>query len=270
MADDVGDQERATQVAVLYELWTLDVIPDLGVAAGVVFARHPQQFKNVVQATADSLALLRYRTGYDDQHLDANQRSELCTPLLGASDGTRHAEAAAAFHQAAAGLRQAAVDFVQRSFDSGEEQLRNAFRDAAKSFHGYLSGVEGAVAESAVRRLVTHFDQIVTVLRDQRFSGGLGLPPAPSAPWPRFGDLDGDGAALVEALDREASEAGLTTRTPLDQAEFMAIQRIADQGAASIDAILADPTLDSDAAADAAINGAYRWWTAIRDYRGGE
>jgi hypothetical protein len=269
MADDVGDQERATQVAVLYELWTLDVISDLGVAAGVVFAGHPQQFKNVGQATADSLALLRYRTGYDDQHLDASQRSELCTPLLGASDGTRHDDAAA-FHQAAAGLRQAAVDFVQRSFDSGEEQLRNAFRDAAKSFHGYLSGIEGAVAESAVRRLSTHFDEVAAVLRDQRFSGGLGLPPAPSAPWPRFGDLDGDGAALVEALDREASQAGLTTRTPLDQAEFMAIQRIADQGAASIDAILADPTLDSDTAADAAINGAYRWWTAIRDYRGGE
>jgi hypothetical protein len=74
----------------------------------------------------------------------------------------------------------------------------------------------------------------------------------------------------VEALNREASEAGLTTRAPVDQAEFMAIQRIADQGAATIDTISADPTMTTDAAADAAINGAYRWWTAIRDYRAGE
>jgi len=265
-----GGQKRTTQVALLYELWTLDVVTDLGAVCGFVFAGHAQQFKNVGRATADSMAVLRYRTGNDDQHLDANQRSDLCTPLLGASDGTRHDDSGSAFHEAAAGLRQAAVDFVQRSFDSGEQQLRNAFRDAAKSFHAYLSGIGGAVAESAARRLGPHFDEVAAVLRDPQFSGGLGLPPAPNAPWPRFGDLNGDGAALVEALDREASEAGLTARTPLDQAEFMAIQRIADQGAASIDAIFADPVMTTDAAADATINGAYRWWTAIRDYRGGQ
>jgi hypothetical protein len=269
MAANEGEK-RATQVAVLYELWTLDVISDLGAACGFVFARHAQQFKNVSTATADGIAVLRYRTGYDDQHLDASQRSDLCTPLLGASDGTRHDDAAAAFHQAAGGLRQAAVDFVQRSFDTGEQQLRNAFRDAAKSFRAYLTGVEGAVAQSAVRRLGTHFGDVVTVLRDPQFSGGLGLPPAPNGTWPRFGDLSGDGAALVETLDRDASEAGLTTRTPVEQAEFIAIQRIADQGAASIDAVFADATMTTDAGADATINGAYRWWTAIRDYRSGQ
>ena len=269
MAAD-GGQKRATQVAVLYELWTLDVVTDLGAVCGFVFAGHAQQFKNVGRATADSVAVLRYRAGYDDQHLGADQRSDLCTPLLGASDGTRHDDSGSAFQEAAAGVRQAAVDFVQRSFDTGEQQLRNAFRDAAKSFGAYLSAIEGAVAESAARRIGSHFDEVVTVLRDPRFSGGLGLPPAPNAPWPRFGDLSGDGAALVEALDREASGAGLTARVPVDQAEFIEIQRIADQGAASIDAIFADPAMTTDATADATINGAYRWWTAIRDYRSGQ
>ena len=182
---------------------------------GSTFAGHAQQFKNVSIATADSLALLRYRTGYDDQHLDANQRSDLCAPLLGASDGKSHDDAAA-FHQAALAVRKAAANFVQRTFDSGEQQLRNTFRDAAKSFGAHLSAVEGAVAASAVRRLGTHFDEVVTVLRDQQFSGGLGLPPAPGTPWPRFGDLKGDGAALVEALDCKASEAGLVARAPID------------------------------------------------------
>jgi hypothetical protein len=265
-----GGSKRATQVAHLYELWTLDVVTDLGVVCGSVFASHAQQFKNVGSATADSMARLRYTTGSDDQHLDAGQRSDVCTPLLGASDGTRHDDTESAFHQAAAGVRQAAVDFVQRSFDGGEQQLRNAFRDAAKSFRAYLTGVEGSVAASAVRRIETHFDEVTAVLRDPQFSGGLGLPPAPNAPWPRFGDLGGDGASLVEALEREASTAGLAAGEPIDQAEFVAIQRIADQGAASIDAIFADATMAKDAAADASINGAYRWWTAIRDYRGGE
>ena len=265
-----GSAKRATQIAHLYELWTLDVVTDLGVVCGSVFAGHAQQFKNVGRATADAMAALRYRTGNDDQHLDATQRSDLCTPLLGASDGTAHDDTAAPFHEAAAGLRQAAVDFVQRSFDSGEQQLRNAFRDAAKSFQSYLSVVEGSVAESAVRRVGGHFDEVVAVLRDPKFSGGLGLPPAPNAPWPLFGDLGGDGAALVEALDKEGAAAGLTTREPTDQAQFVAVQRIADQGAASIDTIFADATLAKDPAADAAINGVYRWWTAIRDYRGAE
>jgi hypothetical protein len=265
-----GDTKRATDVAQLYELWTLDVVTDLGAACGTVFASHPQQFKKVGQATADTIARLRFRTGNDESHLDANQRSDLCTPLLGASDGSRHDDTASAFHQAAAGVQQAAVEFVQQSFDSGEQQLRNAFRDAAKTFRAYLTGVEGAAAESAVRRVGAHLDEVVTVLGDQQFSGGLGLPPAPSAPWPRFGDLNGDGATLVETLDHQASENGLSAHEPIDEADFVAIQRIADQGAASIDTIFADATLAKDADADNAINGAYRWWTAIRDFRSGE
>jgi hypothetical protein len=267
---DTGGSKRATQIAQLYELWTLDVVTDLGVACGSVVAGHAQKFKKLGRATADSVATLRYNTGNDAAHLDAEQRSDLCTSLLGASDGTRHDDTGSAFQEAAVGVRQAAVDFVQRSFDTGEAQLRNAFRDAAKTFRAYLTGVEGAVAESAVRRIGPHFDEVVAVLQDAQFSGGLGLPPAPKEPWPRFGDLDGDGAALVEALDQEASSAGLTAHDPVDQAEFVAIQRIADQGAATIDTIFADADLAKDPAADDAINGAYRWWTAIRDFRGGE
>lgn len=264
------DSARASEVARLYELWTLDLVTDLSVVCGSVFERRPQQFKNVGAATADALAVLRYVTGNDDEHLDATQRADVCTPLLGESDGTRHDDAASAFHEAAGGLRQAALDAAQQSFDTGEQQLRGAFRDAAKSFHAYLTVVEGAVTASAVRRIVTHFDEVVAVLQDAGFSGGLGLPPAPGSPWPRLGEVGGDGAAIVEALDGEASVAGMTTRTPVDEAEFVAVQRIADHGATTIDTIFADPSLPDDGDADAAIDVAYRWWTAIRDFRGGE
>lgn len=267
MAAD-GGPARTSAVAVLYELWTLEVVIDLGVVCGSVVSGGAQQFKGLSATTADDVALLQFRTGYDERHLDATQRSGLCTPLLGASDGTRHEDTTAAFHQGATALRQAAADFVQRSFDTGEQQLRNAFRDASRSFGAYLDGVDGAVVESAARRLDSHLDEVVTVLRDRQFSGGLGLPPAPAAPWPRLGELSGDGAALVRALDHQGSDGGLTTRPPVDEAEFLTIQRIADQGAAAIDAVLADPGFPDDGDADTAINGVYRWWTALRDYRG--
>jgi hypothetical protein len=263
-------KRRSTTVAMLYELWTLDVVTDVGEASASLFEAHPQQFKNVRAVTADTLATLRYRLGNDEYHLDADQRRDLLTPLLGASDGTRHDDVAAAFHQAAQGVRQAAVDFVQRSFDSGERQLRNAFRDAAKSLHSYLTTVEGSVAASAARRVEQHFGEVVSVLQDASFAGGLGLPPAPKDPWPRFGELGGDGAALIEAIDRRASELGLVERSPLDRAEFVAVQRIADQGAAALDAVFGDPSLPKDDVADEAINVVYRWWTAIRDLRSGE
>jgi hypothetical protein len=107
----IATPARATQIALLYELWTLDVVTDVGVACGSLFAGRAQQFKNVGRAMPDSMAGLRYRIGNDDQHLDATQRSELCDPLLGASDGTRHDFTGSAFHEAAAAVRQAAVDF---------------------------------------------------------------------------------------------------------------------------------------------------------------
>jgi hypothetical protein len=267
MADNNG-KTRATQLAVLYELWTLDVVSDVGAAAGTVFTSRPQQFKNTSGATVDALGVLRYRTGYDEAHLDADQRATVCAPLLGPSDGTRHEDMTAAFHQAAAGVLQAAADFVQRSFDTGEQQLRNAFRDASRSFAAYLGGIEGAVSDGAVARISTHFDDVVGVLRDGTFTGGLGLPPAPGDPWPRFGVLSGDGAAVVEALDQEASDAGLTTRTAVTDAEFIIVQRIADQGASTIDAVVADPGFPEDDDADLAITRVYLWWTALRDYRG--
>ncbi len=252
----------------LYEAWTLDNLSDLGSTCGAIFEANPQQFKGVSAELADKLAVLRYRTGYSEEHLSAAQRQALVVPLLGASDGTRHTDETSAFHVAARALRKAAVDFVQRSFDTGERQLRNAFRDAAKSFHAHLRILEGAVTASAVRRLQVHLTTTVGVLRESQFTGGLGLPPAPGNPWPLGGVLDGDGAALVEELERRSVAMGLISRDPIDAAGFIATQRIAVAGADTIAGIFKDPDMTDDAAADAAINVAYRWWTAIRDFRG--
>jgi hypothetical protein len=141
-----------TVTANLYEIWTLDNLSDLGPTSGAVFEANPQQFKGVPPDLADTLAKLRYLAGYSDEHLNAAQQQALVGPLLGASDGTSHTDETSAFHDAARGLRQAAVDFVQRSFDTGERQLRNAFRDAAKSFRAHLRILEGAVTASAARR----------------------------------------------------------------------------------------------------------------------
>ncbi len=89
------------------------------------------------------------------------------------------------------------------------------------------------MASNALGRLDTHFADVVSVLGNAEYCGGLGLPPAPSGAWPRSGNFDGDGAALVEELSQRA---------------------IADDLSTSV--------------WTSVINVAYRWWTAIRDYNG--
>ena len=260
--------QRRNDTANLYELFTLEIIPGLGTIMAKTFETNPKQFKNVPPDISATLARLHYRTGHDEYYLESGQRQNLVGPLLGTSDGIRDAERSAPFHQAAIGLRQAAVDFVQRSFDTGERQLRNAFRDAAKTLYAYLTNVEGAVANNALGPLDTHFADVVSVLGNAEYCGGRQLPPAPSGAWPRSGDFDGDGAALVEELSQRAIADALSTSVWTSVAQFIAVQRVADYGAATLDEVLLDPQMDGDERADEVINLAYRWWTAIRDYDG--
>jgi len=77
--------------------------------------------------------------------------------------------------------------------------------------------------------------------------------------------VDGDGAAVIEELTHRVIPDELMTVAQIDVEKFLAIQRVADYGAASLDEILVDPTMEDDARADEVINIVYRWWTALRD-----
>jgi len=110
---------RLHDISDLYELWTLDILPVVGRKAGHLFETNPERFKRVPPEIADLLGQLTYRTGYDEHYLNMPQRLGLVRPLLGESDGSRHFDESSKFHRAAAGLRQAAVDYVQRSFSTG-------------------------------------------------------------------------------------------------------------------------------------------------------
>ena len=239
-----------------------------GATCAALFEANPQQFKTVGDNTATALGNIRYRTGKDENRLDARQRQLLMAPLMGQSDGRRHDDTAAPFHQSAHGVRKAAVDFVQRVYNTGEVQLRNAFREFREVIQRVPRDPAGQCRGCRAESTKTQHDEVVQVLQDGKFAGGLGLPPAPSGgQWPRSGLVDGDGAALIEELSRRS----VALNMPIDQmteSEFAAVQRLADSGADTIAAVVADANLKPDANADAVIDLAYRWWTAIRDLRG--
>jgi hypothetical protein len=254
-------------LAELYERWTLDIIPCLGQPCAALCRDYPQEFKTVPVATLGTLADLLYRTGYDSTYLDEQGRKALIRPVLGDSDGYKGREGSGAFQRSADALRSRAKDFVQRVFTTGEDQLREAFRDAATSFQKYLTTVDGNVVTDASTRHQRHFDDVVAILQTPQFGAGLGLPPAPGAPWPLRGRVDGDGAMLVHAVSRRAQATG--GKPIVTDEEFLQMQRVAFYGAETIEAVLTQANIfTSKTAADDAISLTYRWWTAIAELTG--
>jgi hypothetical protein len=226
---------------------------------------HPQEFKNVPAATLITLANLRYRTGYDSSYLDEQARRALVVPVFGDSDGAKGRERSGPFHRTANALRSRAKDFVQRRYDTGEEQLRRAFRDAAIGFQKYLTTVDGNVVADANGRNKKHFDDVARILQTAEFAAGLGLPPAPAAPWPLRRSWDGDGAMLVYAVSRRAMAS--EGKSIVTDEEFLQIQRIASYGAETIEIVLTNAHIwDDNDETDNAIDLVYGWWTSIDEF----
>ena len=266
MATD-GDGAAGSTIAGLYERWTLDIIPCLGQACAALCRDYPQEFKKVPAGTLATLADLRYRTGYDSNYLDEQARKALLMPVLGDSDGAKGSERLGPFHKSADALRSRAKDFVQRVYDTGEEQLRDAFRDAATGFRKYLTTVDGNVVADANERQQKHFDDVVRIMQTAEFAAGLGLPPAPPAPWPLGRSWDGDGAMLVYAVSRRALAS--EGKSVVTDEEFLQIQRIASYGAETSEIVLTNDQIWTDnREADNAISLAYRWWTSIAELTG--
>lgn len=251
-------------LANLYERWTLDIIPCLGQPCAELCRDYPQEFKNVPAATLATLADLLYRTGYDSSYLDEQGRKALLMSVLGDSDGCKEGARSGVFHRSADALRCRANDFVNRVFTTGEAQLRNAFRDAATTFQSYLRTVDGNVVADANVRLTKHFDDVAAILQTPQFAHGLGLPPAPAAPWPLSRAWDGDGAMLVDAVTKRAQASG--GKPIVTHEEFLQIQRIATYGAETIQAVLTDPAIFTiNTTTDTLIDQAHRWSTAIAE-----
>jgi hypothetical protein len=260
--------DRNPPLGRLYERWTLDVVPAVAPAAAALFRDRPQRFKRIGADVIAALARFHYRTGHDEAHLDSAMRASLVAPLLGESDGVVHDDTSD-FHRAASAVRLAAVDFVQRSEDTGEGQLRAAFRDTLTTLERYLSSIQGAGVANADLRLASYFDAMVDVFQDVGFAAGFGLPPAPSeGEWPFELDLSGDGAVLVATVAEEAEGADLPLARTADQHTFIVVQRIGHFGRRTIEGagFAADRT---DEQIDALIDDAYRWWTAMRNLRTG-
>jgi hypothetical protein len=249
-----------SDIAGMYARWALDVVVRLaqeGIATD--FVSRPRQYGEVDGGVAQILGDFCYRSGTDPDFPDLGKRELILLPILGPSDGLK-GEHASEFHMVSGALRAAADAFANRIFSTGEEFLRNAFRDAAVTFQSYLRPFESsAAAANTDRQSRSAFEKAVRVLLDAKVTGVFGRPQPAKAPnWPLGGSFDDNGALVI----KHVSEALDTSAGPIPESAFIVMQRIADFGQRTIQGVL-NGEFDTNDRADSLIQLTYRWKTAL-------
>jgi hypothetical protein len=253
-------------ISSMYGRWTLDCVIEAALAVAHDYVKRYRHYRDVTGGVPDILSSFRSRTGSDPDWPNVAQRSAIYTPLLGGSDAKPGGDRTSTFQQSAATLREAAVAYSERVFDTGEPMLRQAFVDAARNFQAYLSTVNGGVVQDGNDRTTAIFDNAKQVLATAEVAKAFGLPPAPARDWPLAGVLSGDGAYLIEEIARSLQPAGVG---PVSQQQFIVLQRIAHYGARTIEGTTKSVKAGWQPDAKNAeflelIGNAYSWATALR------
>ncbi|RJT32613.1 hypothetical protein D3227_26720 [Mesorhizobium waimense] len=246
----------------LYRRWILDCVVDSVEAISKDFVQHPQQYRGAT--TSGLLEEFKARTGNDPLWPNKEQRAAIYGTLFGMADGDSDGENSGQFGEAASDVRRRATLYAERVFSSGEEMLRQAFRDSIETFQAYLETLKGPVVDRGDAQTTNIFDKAVAVLQDagvaQRFGG---LPPAP-ANWPTSRPYGGDGANLIEEIKRTLF---VGPEYQLPRKRFLVMQRIATYGhgtIADVQSYKYDQSKGQKSTTDL-ITAAYSWATAILD-----
>jgi hypothetical protein len=243
-------------IARMYARWTLDCVIQSAVAVASDYVKRYRQYSRVPGGTAKALADLRIRTGSDPSFPSADQRAAIFSPLLGGSDA-KGPTSKTSFQNLASAVRAAAIAYSERAVDSGEPMLRQAFVDAARNFKVCLASLSGGVVDLGESETANIFETSVTILSDIAVAVAFGLPPAPAFPWPVDGQLDGDGAYLIEAITQTLQPSTVGT---MPQGQFLTLQQVAASGAKLISHLVqSDPEEDPEQL----ITEAYSWAMAL-------
>ncbi|MEO7860174.1 MAG: hypothetical protein ABIU05_06970 [Nitrospirales bacterium] len=248
-----------TKIGQMYGRWTLDCVNEAAYAVALDYEKRYRHYRDVDAAVGVILSDLRSRIGSDPRWPNAAQRSAINVPLIGISDAKSTNDRTSTIQEAGRTLRQAATTYSERVYDTGEPMLRQAFFDAAKNFRACLTTLVGNVVEVGNRHTLAIFEKSVNVLSSDAVAQAFGIPAAPPAPWPLNGQLDGGGAYLIEEITRTLA----TPVSPVSQGQFMALQRVASNGALVAAEIEDDWHLDVNLCL-LLIGNAYAWATALR------
>lgn len=162
-------------IGALYARRALDPVIDVVVAIADDFANCPAKYHRVPDRVADTLGGFRSLVGRDPEWPDAAQRVAFSGGVI---DG---------LGVSAAGLRKAAVVFVEQSSATTEPRLRRAAREAADTLRVSCEQSGGAAMALAERRLGSLFERAASVLTSEEVTGAFGLAGLPAQPDGRSG-----------------------------------------------------------------------------------
>lgn len=273
-AEDPKSLLKPVSIAGMYQTWTLDCVVEAATAIAHDYRTRYRQYRTVPENIGEFLANMKSLVGFHPLWPNKDQRTAINIPLLGPSDAEAGTEVASTFCEAAKTVRDAAIAYSERVFDTGEPMLRQAFVDAAKHFFAYLKTLDGSVVQRAWHDTQPMFQGSTEVLSDIEVAKAFGLPPAPKKSWPSPEDfedrksqyLNGDGAYLVEEVSRALQQSKHVT-----QQAFLSLQRAAVSGARAIHFVLQGhhdvPERDDKTPGPLKelIGDAYSWATALRD-----
>jgi mersacidin/lichenicidin family type 2 lantibiotic len=238
-------------IGTLYARRALDPVIDVVVAIADDFANCPAKYQRVPDPVADTLGHFRSLVGRDPDWPDAAQRVALSGGVI---DG---------LGVPAAGVRKAAIVFVEQSSATTEPRLRRAAREATDTLRASCEQSEGAAMALAERQLGSLFERAASVLTSEEVTGAFGLEGLPAQPDGRSGlapFLSPGMVALYEAVRRTTN--GTRGRTPAEEQKLGTVQRIARHGA---DALSMAMDGHDDGRLDTALESAYNWARALQD-----
>ena len=244
--------------AALYFFKQLDPYYESALAVARDLYIRPQLYTNVSAGTAQVLATLRSRCGFDEFFLSQVQRVDAYSVVFGPIGGSGD------FDKLRDDLIDAATAFSERVFDTGEDMLRERVRTAHRPLKSYLSALTGGSTDWTAHNTLDNLAENISfpILRTPEVAALFGIGTAPTSAWPYLEDSNAD--KLLEEIKLKIHQTGGLTRQ-----EASNLQRLAVRGAEAIAAVLDYTENSANLADDIAslnvlITACYTWGAAKR------
>jgi hypothetical protein len=229
------DAQYREIVADLYARWTLDVLVDVARAVALDFIARPDFYR---QAVPEEISDLASSYGFQRNLPDKHQRSRLCSPILGMSDGYALPKGVTKivdkFHQYRDPVFAACIAYAERTIADSRTGLREAIVKALALFASMLHTFEGYSARSTYREIHSVTELSYEILRSPTVAGVFGVMPSPGESWPLKAD-DQRGAQLLAVI----STALQLKDIGMSQDGFTRLRILAQSGREALEAILA-------------------------------
>jgi hypothetical protein len=223
-------------VAGVYWFAIMDFLVQLASKTSKDFFDRPHLYVNLDDDyISETIAKLRFRSGFDERLPSQEQRGEMYLPIVGIKDGLA-LDGAGDFQRLADQLIQAATAFAERVYDTGEDMLRERVRIAHRSFKQYLEGLEGNslvwTSEKVLPQLTE--DVAYAILRNKGIASVFGVSTPIDSNWPYVEDADAD--KMVEEMSKQLPWAD-GAPLHLSRERISNLQSIASTGAEAIAAV---------------------------------